>query len=264
MSWLNKLSDKANKVAKNVTSKIGSGELQPTSYVSALQNELDEQAVEVDKGRKVGPNKFSITISTADFDKIEQWGQQEFANELADSISEHGVVNDYHFIGSISVIFMEDEGASPGEITIVSEAQKSDEDSIDDFQDDDFNNSIAYSDLPSAENLQSSFPVVELDGKRFVLNKDSTMIGRGSDCDIILEDPNVSRHHIEIKITPRGTIVKDLNSANGTFVEGHQIPAATLLNGNVITIGKTALIYWEPLIPNQTPIQNSNNSFEGY
>ena len=39
-------------------------------------------------------------------------------------------------------------------------------------------------------------------------------------------------------------IARDLGATNGTYVEGHQVPAATLLDGNTITIGRTRILYW--------------------
>ena len=41
-----------------------------------------------------------------------------------------------------------------------------------------------------------------------------------------------------------GGTVRDLGSTNGTYVEGHQVPAATLLDGNTITIGRTRILFW--------------------
>ena len=49
---------------------------------------------------------------------------------------------------------------------------------------------------------------------------------------------------VEIDITDNGVIARDLGSTNGTYVEGHQVPAATLLDGNTITIGRTRILYW--------------------
>ena len=45
-------------------------------------------------------------------------------------------------------------------------------------------------------------------------------------------------------ITRDGVIATDLGSTNGLFVEGHQVPAATLLDGNTLTIGRTRIMFW--------------------
>lgn len=87
-------------------------------------------------------------------------------------------------------------------------------------------------------------PVLEVNGNQYLLTKDKTMIGRGSGCDIVIDDPGISRKHLEIDITDNGVIARDLGSTNGTYVEGHQVPAATLLDGNTITIGRTRILYW--------------------
>ena len=39
-------------------------------------------------------------------------------------------------------------------------------------------------------------------------------------------------------------IARDLGSTNGMYVEGHHVEAATLLDGNTITIGRTRILYW--------------------
>ena len=67
---------------------------------------------------------------------------------------------------------------------------------------------------------------------------------RGSEDDIVVNDSGVSRRHLELRITPTGVIATDLGSTNGSFVEGHRIDAATLLDGNQIVIGRTKILFW--------------------
>ena len=87
-------------------------------------------------------------------------------------------------------------------------------------------------------------PMLEIGEKQYLLTKDKTIIGRGSNCDIVIDDPGISRKHLEIDINDGNVIARDLGSTNGTYVEGHQVPAATLLDGNTITIGRTRILYW--------------------
>ena len=70
------------------------------------------------------------------------------------------------------------------------------------------------------------------------------VIGRGSSADITVDDAGVSRRHLELRVTPGGVIATDLDTTNGTYVEGHRITAATLLDGNTITIGRTRIMFW--------------------
>lgn len=96
----------------------------------------------------------------------------------------------------------------------------------------------------TTDNQSQDSPMLEINGSQYLLTKPKTVIGRGSGCDIVIDDPGISRKHLEIDITDNGVIARDLGSTNGTFVEGHQIPAATLLDGNTITIGRTRILYW--------------------
>ena len=90
----------------------------------------------------------------------------------------------------------------------------------------------------------TSHPLGDIDGQRYLLTGPVTVIGRGSEADIVVDDPGVSRRHLEIRVTPEGVIATDLGSTNGLFVEGHQVPAATLLDGNSLTIGRTRIMFW--------------------
>lgn len=88
--------------------------------------------------------------------------------------------------------------------------------------------------------------MLEIGEHQYLLTESKTIIGRGSDCDIVIDDPGISRRHMEIDITDNGStvIARDLGSTNGMYVEGHHVEAATLLDGNTITIGRTRILYW--------------------
>lgn len=87
-------------------------------------------------------------------------------------------------------------------------------------------------------------PIIDVDGDKWLLTEPVTVLGRGTEADIVVADSGVSRRHLELRITPTGVIATDLGSTNGTFVEGHRIDAATLLDGNQITIGRTRILFW--------------------
>lgn len=81
-------------------------------------------------------------------------------------------------------------------------------------------------------------------GTRYLLTGAVTILGRGSDCDIVINDTGISRRHLQIQIIPERVVAKDLGSTNGTYVEGHKTDAATLVDGNQITIGRTRILFW--------------------
>ncbi len=74
-------------------------------------------------------------------------------------------------------------------------------------------------------------------------NDPAITIGR-IDCDIVLDNPQVSRFHAQIDRTPNGVILRDMGSTNGTFVNGQRVVSPVILNvGDVIQIGAFKLVY---------------------
>ncbi len=75
-------------------------------------------------------------------------------------------------------------------------------------------------------------------GKIFNLIKQHNIIGRVEDADICLDSPTVSRKHAEIRFDNRnGIFIKDLNSSNGTYVNGKKITETDLQEGDIFSIG---------------------------
>lgn len=68
-----------------------------------------------------------------------------------------------------------------------------------------------------------------LEGQRWKIAPE-LMVGREADCDIIIPLRQVSRHHARVYLSPEGAIVEDLDSKNGTYVNGHRIQALTALD----------------------------------
>lgn len=85
----------------------------------------------------------------------------------------------------------------------------------------------------------------ETEGSRFLLDSDLVTAGRKPDGDIFLDDITVSRRHAELRRTPEGTVVHDLGSLNGTYINRKLINSDTLLqHGDELQIGKYRLVYY--------------------
>ncbi|MFN0120809.1 MAG: FHA domain-containing protein [Blastocatellia bacterium] len=78
-------------------------------------------------------------------------------------------------------------------------------------------------------------------GVRFAVRSDAVSLGRTAECDIELNQPNVSRRHAFIKRLGEGLQIIDNNSGNGTFVNGRKIRQAALRRGDEIRIGSHTL-----------------------
>ena len=226
MSVLDRFEKSVEGAVNGVFSKFGSKDLQPVDLSSALEREIDNEAMPVGRDRTVAPNEYRFKLSTPDFDHIEQWGSETLADELADNLTNYARSQHYAFVGPVVVIFEEDLDLAKGSFKLTAA-------------------SVQGNAVPVTTNEQSQdCPLLEINGSQYLLTKEKTVLGRGSGCDIVIDDPGISRKHLEIDITPNGVIVRDLGSTNGTYVEGHQVPAATLLDGNTITIGRTRILYW--------------------
>jgi pSer/pThr/pTyr-binding forkhead associated (FHA) protein len=71
---------------------------------------------------------------------------------------------------------------------------------------------------------------------------DVVLIGRGTDCQLILDDDYVSTRHARISRTPTGYQVEDLGSTNGTFVNNQRVSAPTPFGaGDTLRIGRTLM-----------------------
>jgi hypothetical protein len=92
--------------------------------------------------------------------------------------------------------------------------------------------------------VQHSAPatIVLPSGQRLAVTAHAITIGRLPECTIVLNDPNTSRRHAEIRRGLQGTTVVDLGSTNGTKVNGQRITGEhTLAAGDIITVGNTHL-----------------------
>jgi pSer/pThr/pTyr-binding forkhead associated (FHA) protein len=70
-----------------------------------------------------------------------------------------------------------------------------------------------------------------------------TLLGRGTDCDLRLVDPGVSRHHAELRVEGDQVVLVDLGSTNGTFVNGQPVRRVALGDGTHVSLGRTTLIF---------------------
>jgi two-component system cell cycle response regulator len=77
----------------------------------------------------------------------------------------------------------------------------------------------------------------------YLETKDHWVIGRGTGCDIVLQENSVSRQHCDVIFDPKGHwLVKDLKSSNGTWVNGQKISKHVLESGDKIQLGSSIIV----------------------
>ncbi|MTE24414.1 MULTISPECIES: FHA domain-containing protein [Microbacterium] len=75
-------------------------------------------------------------------------------------------------------------------------------------------------------------------GARYLLDSESTTVGRHPNAGIFFDDVTVSRRHAEITRSRAGFELVDQRSLNGTYVNGERVDRAALANGDEVRIGK--------------------------
>ncbi len=99
---------------------------------------------------------------------------------------------------------------------------------------------------PPAAGAPSGAPVrlcgVLVRGERvYRLEAPATVLGRSRQCDVVINDPNVSRRHAEVRREGDGFVLVDLGSTNGLTVNGQEVKRAALAEGDQVQLGTTAL-----------------------
>ena len=81
-------------------------------------------------------------------------------------------------------------------------------------------------------------------GARYLLDSDTTTVGRHPNADIFLDDVTVSRRHAEITRHRGAFDLVDQRSLNGTYVDGERVDRAQLRNGDEVRVGKFRLNFF--------------------
>ena len=189
--------------------------LQPVEITSALKRELDTKAVVVARDRILVPNKFVIRLNPTDYSNFNDLGPA-LIDEFIAQVERHATIQHYSFAGGISITLESGAGLAQGVIDI---------------------------DSGSVTGAVAWTPVLEIDGTRHPLTAARTIIGRGSDADITVDDTGISRKHVEILWDGKRGQVNDLGSTNGSKLNGRAVKKAPLEPDSVIEIGRTRMVF---------------------
>ncbi|MGL5858998.1 MAG: FhaA domain-containing protein [Angustibacter sp.] len=232
-------------------------EVEPVEIASALRKAADERAAVVGQGRTLVPNTFVVELGATDHDRLIDYAAT-LAEEFVANLEAYAEQQGYAFVGPVTVTFAEvpdlDTGVFRVQATTVEgrqserrlAARPSPRATVASSQPAPAVPAIAAA-APGLVQPSRMRPWLDIDGQPYPLLSTTTVIGRGEDADIVLDDPGVSRSHAEVRVTTDGphlvATIRDLGSTNGTFVDARRISAVQLDEGSAITVGRTRAIY---------------------
>ncbi|WP_433465565.1 FhaA domain-containing protein [Spirillospora sp. CA-142024] len=221
-------------------------ELQPVEVASAVQREMDDRAAIVAQGRTLVPNDFVVEISQQDGQRLQVYADS-LSQELANLAREYAKEQGYSFVGPVRVRFENAGDLATGMFRIRSGVIRGSTVEGGEIR-------RPVSDVPQAGRggalgghprllVTTAVEGSDTTQRTYEINTPVTLLGRGTDCDLRLVDPGVSRHHAEIRVEGPEIALVDLGSTNGSFVNGQPIRRVTLVDGSRVTMGRTTLVF---------------------
>ena len=255
MGLLQKFEDSLDRVVNGAFAKAFKAEVQPVELAAALQRDVDDRASVLDRDRTVIPNVFHVELSDHDYKRLAVF-KDALAAELATLVTTYAGEQHYTLLGEVRVTLSEDDELETGIFRVRSEAKAevtSRAGVVEAAEPAAAPSSAAPvearaisspKEQPAAQSHEPSGrqPRLEVGGQAYPLVRAITLMGRGTDADIRVEDPGVSRKHCEI-VVGNPAIIRDLKSTNGTFVDGIRIDECTLTEGAIVKLGGTAFTF---------------------
>ncbi len=235
MGRLQRFESKLEQAVSSAFAKTFRSAVQPVEISAALQREVDNNAQIVSRTRRVVPNVFHVELSGTDHERLAPYDLEvTFAEELDVHAHQQG----YAFPGPISIDFAVAEELTTGRFRVRSEAQ----------------GRVIHHATHTQVGRARALLVVN--GTRHPLQAPGLVVGRGSDADLRVNDPGMSRRHAEFVVTDgaRGPAIEvhDLGSTNGITVDGHRVSRATLHDGSRVQAGNTTMTV--ALVEEQTDV----------
>jgi hypothetical protein len=230
-----------------VFSRAFSSEVQPVELARKLAKEMDSHKT-AGVARVYVPNEYTVYLSAKDRTRLEGY-ERSLEQELSGYLLEHARRRSYDLLTRPTVAFETDERLRLGEFGIQTRLVKPPAHVGAAPSQGEEGQTMVYSAVrdapPSAEGPSrraevSTRAVVTVDDRRYVLDAARATVGRSRDADCVLRDPNVSRHHAELRRSPGGDwTIADLGSTNGVKVNGRRVGSTRLKSGDQVTLGTT-------------------------
>lgn len=226
MSGLQRFENKLEQMISGVFARAFRSAVQPVEISAALQRDVDNNAQILSRDRRLVPNSFHVELSPPDMARLAPY-DTTLATELTNMLRDHADQQSYVFPGPVRIQFEEADDLTTGRFRVRSAAEAKVQTSATDTQ-------VGRADV-----------LLEVNGVRHPVNPPGLVVGRGAEAGLRINDPGISRRHVEFQVsqTMHGPVISvhDLGSTNGMQVDGRKVTESQLNDGSHIRIGNTVL-----------------------
>ena len=227
--------------------------VQPVELAHKLAKEMEENQI-VSVSRVYVPNHYRVFLSPQDREQFSSY-EPALRKELSDYLLEHARQEGLALTSRPQLELMTDDRLGLGEFGIQAQLlSPPEEEAPGDAaapSAGDFGHTMVYSADREARPLEAEPPgrgpgrraLLVAEGRRRAISGEQAVLGRSRECDVVLDDPNVSRRHAEVRFDGAAWSVSDLGSTNGVRVNGRRVDHAELDPGDRITLGVTELTF---------------------
>jgi Protein of unknown function (DUF3662)/FHA domain len=239
LSVLRNLESKLAGLVEGTFSRAFKSEVRPVEIARKLAREMDEHKVQ-SLSRVYAPNEYAVWLSPKDRAQFEGY-ESDLANELSGYLLEHARRERIALVTRPRIEFRTDDRLRLGEFGIQARLVRPAEDEHDEPSQGDEGHTMVYS---VADRVAE--PLREPDPRRrqAMLRVAGGRVQQVGAAGAVLEDPNVSRHHAEVRPSGGSWIVNDLGSTNGIKVNGRRVNGPqSLKRGDVIELGTSRVTF---------------------
>jgi hypothetical protein len=228
--------------------------VQPVELARKLTKEMDDHKT-VSVSRVYVPNEYTIYLSGSDRAQFADY-QGSLVAELEEYMTEHARRESYALLTPPKVLLETDDDLAIGEFGIATRmvqpkrgnrarASEEPEEQVESGATMIYKPVQQPTEAASLEDLEVEREVAILswDGQTRRVDKRRVVLGRSRECDIQVEDANVSRRHAELRQEGATYWIVDLDSTNGIEVNGRQVKRAKLESGDIFTVGATEVTF---------------------
>jgi hypothetical protein len=249
--------------------------VQPVELARKLAKEMDEHR-SVSVSRVYVPNEYTVYLSPGDRAQFAPY-EGSLVGELQEYLGEHARREGYATLTPPRVLLQTDEDLAIGEFGIATRVAQPEElvgaaapaparvsappappaplaaPPLPDAPaatmvyraDEPLDEAFGAPEEPEEPEPEREHVTLTVEGRVVPVSADRIVVGRSRECDVRVDDSNVSRRHFELVRESPGTwVVSDLGSTNGTEVNGRTVQHRTTLDdGDRITIGSTELVF---------------------